>query len=192
MGVVMRTFVEWFERETGRSASELQLEAAFDVAVCRVESAAAQRAVDPIACLGNRSSRFSRGATKSMLGNLGYTPAQTRVMQRLLAGSSGGWPGLLRLYIDGTALDRSTRAYIARQIRIFRSVRPEHAAAARDSTRGGVSADRSAPDGMAGGRYSDHDGFQGRKCHPCRADRRRGLVSVRLCSARSADGLVNF
>lgn len=117
----MTTFVEWFEEQTGHSAPELELEHAFVIAVCRIETAAAQNADDPIASVSNAGAHRSRIATKAMLGSLGYTPAQTRVMQRLLAGSAGIWPGLIRLYVQREALTRSHRDYVTRQVRLFKT-----------------------------------------------------------------------
>jgi hypothetical protein len=118
---VSRTFVEWFEHESGQSAKTLLLDHAFTIAVCRIEHASAQNARDPIAAVGNKGSAFSRIATKSMLAQLGYSPAQTRIMQRLLAGSSSSWPGLIRLYLQGAPpLTERQRRYIRRQLQAFR------------------------------------------------------------------------
>jgi hypothetical protein len=114
-------FVDWFERRLGFAASELQLDHAFVIAVCRIESAAAQNATDPIAAVSNTASPQSRQATKAMLRSLGYSPAQTRIVQRLLGGSPGGWPGLIRLYLDDADLTRGQRVYLNREVRRFRS-----------------------------------------------------------------------
>jgi hypothetical protein len=117
-----RGFVEWFESECGRVSDELLLEHAFAIAVCRIEDASAQSARDPIAAVSNRGSAFSRVATKSMLGQLGYSKAQTRIVQRLLAGSGSSWPGLIRLYLQGAPpLTQRQRRYITRQLREFRA-----------------------------------------------------------------------
>jgi len=122
-------FIDWFESETRQSADEILLEHAFMIAVCRIEAAASRNATDPIACFGSGTSKVSRLATKSMLSMLGYTPAQTRIVQRLLAGSGRAWPGLLRLYVDGSILTTQDRAYVARQFRAFRAA-ANHAEAA--------------------------------------------------------------
>jgi hypothetical protein len=114
-------FTDWFESESRQSADEILLEHAFMIAVCRIEAAASRNASDPIACFGSRTSKVSRLATKSMLSRLGYTPAQTRIVQRLLAGSGRAWPGLLRLYVDDATLTTQDRAYVARQFRAFRA-----------------------------------------------------------------------
>jgi hypothetical protein len=117
-----RGFVEWFETECGRTSDELLLEHAFTIAVCRIEDASAQSARDPIAAVSNRGAVFSRVATKSMLGQLGYNKAQTRIVQRLLAGSGSSWPGLIRLYLQGAPrLTERQRRYVARQLREFRA-----------------------------------------------------------------------
>ena len=121
-----RGFIEWFDSECGRASDELLLEHAFTIAVCRIEDASAQRAGDPIAAVSNRGSVFSRLATKSMLGQLGYNKAQTRIVQRLLAGSGSSWPGLIRLYLQGAPrLTKRQRRYVARQLREFRAARPD-------------------------------------------------------------------
>jgi hypothetical protein len=57
-----------------------------------------------------------------MLAQLGYNQAQTRIVQRLLAGSGGGWPGLIPIYTSGApALTEQQRKYVTRQLREFRA-----------------------------------------------------------------------
>jgi hypothetical protein len=54
--------------------------------------------------------------------NLSYNQAQTRIVQRLLAGSGSGWPGLIRIYTSGApALTEQHRKYVTRQLREFRA-----------------------------------------------------------------------
>jgi len=119
---VIPGFVTWFEGQVGPVPDGLQLEHAFSVAVCRIEWAVSQRARDPISCISNRGSASSRTATKSMLAHLGYNQAQTRIVQRLLAGSGSGWPGLIRLYTRGApALTEQQSKYVTRQLREFRA-----------------------------------------------------------------------
>ena len=38
-------------------------------------------------------------------------------MHRLMAGSTSGWPGLLRLYAGGSPMCQAHRDYVARQLR---------------------------------------------------------------------------
>jgi hypothetical protein len=54
-----------------------------------------------------------------MLRQLNFNDVQVRVMQRILAGSSGGWPGMIRLYLAGEDLAPAQRSYLRRQIRQF-------------------------------------------------------------------------
>jgi hypothetical protein len=118
---VTTPFVDWFEEESGFDASELRLDHAFVVAVCRIENAVAQNAIDPITSVSNAGSPRSREATKAMLRNLGYSAAQARVVQRLLAGSPGGWPGLIRLFVHDASLTRAQRVYVKREVRRLRA-----------------------------------------------------------------------
>jgi hypothetical protein len=120
------TFEDWFGAVAGsQAAAQMKIAAAFSIAVCRVEEAARGNANDPLQVLRNTASESSRRATKSMLGQLGYSSAQTRVMQRVLAGSTGGWPGMIRLYLASSELSRTQQTYLRRQIRQFATVAPE-------------------------------------------------------------------
>jgi hypothetical protein len=113
------SFARWFEHQIGEDAAvRLKLEAAFVIAVCRVEEAARQHARDPLRAVSNAGSYASRVATKSMLSQLGYSAAQTRIIQRLLAGSSS-WPGLIRIYLGAGELTGAQRQYVRRQVRAF-------------------------------------------------------------------------
>jgi hypothetical protein len=112
----------WFRAAYGAPPGGFPLEEIFAIMVCRIEDAVAQRARDPIDSVSNCGSPGSRLATKTMLMQLGFTAAQARIAQRLMGGSSGGWPGLLRLYLAGTeSIDLDQRRYIARQLRAFRA-----------------------------------------------------------------------
>jgi hypothetical protein len=64
------SFVRWFEGQTGVAGTDIHLEPAFAIAVCRIEVASANAAVDPVAAIRNNGSPLSRVATKSMLSRL--------------------------------------------------------------------------------------------------------------------------
>jgi hypothetical protein len=113
-------FLDWVATSVGeRPPADLHLGAAFEIAVCRIEDAAAQHARDPIHVLSNNGPSGSRRASRDMFAQLGYTPAQIRIVRRLLAGSPGGWPGLLRLYLAARPLLPAHRRYLTRQLRLF-------------------------------------------------------------------------
>lgn len=98
----------------------LRLGPAFDVFINRLESARAHGARDPLAAVSPRlAGGNSRRCTRQMLRQLGYTDAQLRIIHRLVAGSTGGWPGLLRLFVERQSPNSSQRQYIRRQIRAF-------------------------------------------------------------------------
>jgi hypothetical protein len=61
----------------------------------------------------------SRAITHRMLASLGYSPAQRRIVHRLLSGSASGWPGLLMLFATRASLTTTHRRYVLRQIRYF-------------------------------------------------------------------------
>ena len=115
------SFVSWAADQLGCRTEGLalvHLGAAFDIVVCRVEDAARRNVPDPLAIVRNtQSGGNSRVATRTMLKHLGYNPAQLRIMHRLLGGSPGGWPGLLRLYVAGTDLTDTQRRNWRRQLR---------------------------------------------------------------------------
>jgi hypothetical protein len=114
-------FVDWFVDGVGAPPDSLHLAQAFEIAVCRVEEAAAS-AVDPIRSLSNLATSSSRKASREMLLQLGYTDDQIRVVRRLLAGSTERWPGLMRLYASGEALEGAHRRYVIRQLRSFQAL----------------------------------------------------------------------
>lgn len=116
------SFVRWFEGQTGVSAADIHLEPAFAIAVCRIEVASANAALDPVAAIRNNGSPLSRVATKAMLSRLNYNATQVRIIQRLLGGSSGGWPGLIRIFVeDARPMSRWERQYVLRAVRNFRA-----------------------------------------------------------------------
>ena len=114
---------DWVVAHAGVTPEEydrLELLAAFDVFVARCESARRRGSTDPLRAVSPRASGGnSRRCTRQMLVNLGYTPAQLRVIHRLIGGSTGGWPGLLRLFVEGRTLTDAERTYVRRQIRDF-------------------------------------------------------------------------
>lgn len=115
------SFVGWMATQLGCGAEELatiRVGDAFAVLVCRVEDAARRKADDPLAVVRNSTAGGnSRAATRRMLGHLGYTGAQLRVMQRLLGGSPSGWPGLLTIFATQRDLTAAEQAYARRQLR---------------------------------------------------------------------------
>ncbi len=91
--------------------------AAFDLLVSRLEAASDRGAANPLVTItGKRAGGNSRACTRRMLEQLGFTPPQRRAVHRLLAGSTSGWPGLLRLYTHGNDLDPRQRQYARRQL----------------------------------------------------------------------------
>lgn len=115
------SFVRWVAAQLECGNEELafiRLGDAFAVLVSRVEDAARRSATDPLAVVRNSTAGGnSRAATRRMLGHLGYTAAQLRVVHRLLGGSPAGWPGLLPLYVTHADLTPAERAYARRQLR---------------------------------------------------------------------------
>ena len=94
----MMTFAQWLEREGIEDHLQpMQITAAFEVMVSRLDAARAAGAADPLRAISTRDAGpNSRTATRRMLERLGYSPVQRRSVHRLLAGSPSGWPGLAR------------------------------------------------------------------------------------------------
>jgi hypothetical protein len=122
----MRTldgFLAWSSRQLEIGENELELmhlSSAFALLVTRFEIARRLGAKDPLATgATKRAGGNSRMCTKRMLERLGYTPPQRRAMQRLLVGTTSGWPGLIRLYAAGRELSSTDRQYARRQVRAF-------------------------------------------------------------------------
>lgn len=115
------TFLSWTAEQLGCGPDELvviQLEAAFEVFVSRITEAARRDAGNPLAVVCNSTAGGnSRAATRRMLRHLGYSPAQLRVVHRLMGGSPSGWPGLLSLFITRRDLTSHQRNYARRQVR---------------------------------------------------------------------------
>ena len=94
--------------------------AAFDLLLSRLEAASDRGAANPLVTIsGKRAGGNSRACTRRMLEQLGFTPPQRRAVHRLLAGSTSGWRGLLRLYADGRELDARQRQYARRQLSVL-------------------------------------------------------------------------
>jgi hypothetical protein len=90
---------------------------AFEVLISRCEAARRRGAANPLVTVSpKRAGGNSRACTRRMLAQLGLTEAQRRVMHRLLAGSPGGWPGLLSLFCERATLTPSQRQYARRQL----------------------------------------------------------------------------
>lgn len=119
----MTTFEQWLEREGIEDHLEpMQIIAAFEVMVSRVDAARAAGSADPMRAVSTRDAGpNSRAATRRMLENLRYSPAQRRAVHRLLAGSPSGWPGLLKLFASSAVLTSEQRRYVLRQTRFFRA-----------------------------------------------------------------------
>jgi hypothetical protein len=122
------SFRAWAARQleiNDEDFERMHLDAAFELLVSRCELARARGAKDPVATISTKAAGGnSRLCTRRMLEHLGYTPAQRRAVQRLLAGSAGGWPGLLRLYVASRHLSPADRQYARRQVRAF--IHPRH------------------------------------------------------------------
>ena len=118
----MMTFEQWLEREGIEDhLRPMQITAAFEVMVSRLDAARAAGAADPLRAISTRDAGpNSRTATRRMLERLGYSPVQRRSVHRLLAGSPSGWPGLLTLFASDAVLTADQRRYVVRQARYFR------------------------------------------------------------------------
>lgn len=115
-------FVDWVIREAGvdpRELERLKLAAAFDVYVSRLEVARLRGAERPLATIGSRAAGGnSRACTRRMLAQLAYTSSELRVVHRLMAGSAGGWPGLITLYAANSPLSAAQHEYVRRQVKL--------------------------------------------------------------------------
>lgn len=123
------SFGDWVRRQlqlTEEELANLRLLAAFDVLVCRCEAARRRGAPAPlITASTRRCGGNSRQVTRRMLAQLGYTRGELRVIHRLLAGSNGGWQGLVLLFLTGQILSPEERKYARRQVRLFETVDDE-------------------------------------------------------------------
>jgi hypothetical protein len=121
------SFAEWAVEEAGFTVDEverLKVVPALEVLVSRIEAAQSRGARDPVGAVAPMAAGGNtRATTRRMLSHLGYTAQELRIVHRLMAGSAGGWPGLLRLYAGGSPLCQSHRDYVARQLRALSPAR---------------------------------------------------------------------
>jgi hypothetical protein len=117
----MATFQAWCQdQDVAERLVPLHICAAFEVLVSRIDTARAAGSSDPMKTVStSRAGPNSRALTHSMLASLGYSPAQRRIVHRLLTGSPSGWPGLLMLFATGANLTVAHRRYVLRQVRYF-------------------------------------------------------------------------
>ena len=117
----MVTFPGWCQdQHIAEPLVPLHIGAAFEVLVSRIDAARAAGSSDPMRTIStSRAGPNSRAVTHRMLASLGYSPSQRRIVHRLMAGSTSGWPGLLMLFATGTNLTATHRRYVSRQIRYF-------------------------------------------------------------------------
>lgn len=128
-------FADWVVGHAGvkpREFERLKLAAAFDVYVSRLEVARLRRAERPLATIAPRGAGGnSRACTRRMLGQLAYTPAELRVVHRLMSGSASGWPGLIALFAAGSSLTAAQHEYVRRQVKLVNEHSAPSVAAAR-------------------------------------------------------------
>lgn len=121
------SFAEWAVEEAGFTADEverLKVVPALEVLVSRIEAAQSRGARDPVGAVAPMAAGGNtRATTRRMLSHLGYTAQELRIVHRLMAGSAGGWPGLLRLYAGGSPMCPIHRDYVARQLRTLSPAR---------------------------------------------------------------------
>jgi hypothetical protein len=117
----MVTFGGWCQdQHIAERLEPLHIGVAFEILVSRIDTARAAGSCDPMRTVStSRAGPNSRAITHRMLASLGYSPAQRRIVHRLLAGSKSGWPGLLMLFATGTNLTANHRRYVLRQVRHF-------------------------------------------------------------------------
>ena len=122
----MDTFPAWCQdQHIAERLVPLHIGAAFEVLVSRIDTARAAGSNDPMRTVStSRAGPNSRAVTHRMLASLGYSPAQRRIVHRLLTGSTSGWPGLLMLFATGANLTATHRRYVLRQIRYFSARSP--------------------------------------------------------------------
>jgi len=127
----MVTFVGWCQdQQIAERLEPLHIGAAFEVLVSRIDTARAAGSNNPMRTVStSRAGPNSRAVTHRMLASLGYSPAQRRIVHRLLTGSTSGWPGLLMLFATGANLTSTHRRYVLRQIRYFSALPDAYSAA---------------------------------------------------------------
>ena len=118
-------FEAWAAQQLGLTHDQvdaMKLQPVFDVFISRIEAARARGATDPLQTVTAKlAGGNSRACTRRMLEQLGFTPEQRRAVHRLLAGTPSGWPGLLRLFVNGMTLTRKQQQYALRQVRALTS-----------------------------------------------------------------------
>lgn len=123
-----RVLEQWVTTHTGLTTgdmAELDIPAAFDVLVSRCEEARRHGAADPLRSIAPRAAGGnSRVTTRAMLAQLGYSRSQLRIIHRVMGGSTGGWPGLLRVFVEDRPLTKPQRVYLRRQVRNFKQAGP--------------------------------------------------------------------
>ena len=116
-------FAPWVSQEltlADEDLERLRLVPAFQILVSRCEAARRRGSSAPLVTASPKlAGGNSRTLTRRMLGQLGYNRAQLRVIHRLLAGSTGGWEGLLALFVTGQHLSEKQREYARRQVQLF-------------------------------------------------------------------------
>ena len=116
-------FEAWAVQQLGLTHEQvdaMKLMPVFEVFISRIEAAQARGATDPLQTITAKlAGGNSRACTRRMLEQLAFTPSQRRAAHRLLAGSPSGWPGLLRLFVNGMSLTRQQRQYALRQVRVL-------------------------------------------------------------------------
>ena len=117
------SFAQWVTDEAGiarEDVEHLHLEAAFELLLCRCETARDHGAPHPLQTITPKAAGGnSRQLTRRMLSQLGYETRELRVVHRLMAGSTGGWEGLVRLYAEQRPLTAAQRKYARRQVRLL-------------------------------------------------------------------------
>ena len=126
----MVTFEAWCRRQgIWDPLAPNHIQAAFEVLVSRIDAAKAAGAADPLLTVStSRAGPNSRSVTHEMLETLGYSPAQRRIVHRLMAGSTSGWQGLLLLFATDSVLTAVERRYVLRQARQLDALRQTVAA----------------------------------------------------------------
>ena len=80
-----------------------------------------------------------------MLSQLGYETRELRVVHRLMAGSTGGWEGLVRLYAEQRPLTAAQRKYARRQVRLLVPAPDQDVVSSRRDERAGCATRASTP-----------------------------------------------
>lgn len=101
------------------AVESLRLVGAFEVLASRCAAAREAGSQDPLRTISPKwAGGNSRQCTRSMLRQLGYSPRELRIVHRLMGGSTGGWPGLIPIFVHGRTLSEPQVSYVRRQIRL--------------------------------------------------------------------------